>query len=380
MGNQLLSSELKGDGNSYAVATRDDERLYVMVVNVSRDTPVEIDLNVPGIEFNTEGRMATLSHREYFWDIYKHEPKWSRKPGEKPFTFTGKLDVPPYSACVFELPLKGFELRPETAVENAEIRPLEILLPDAASADLPIEGWIFLQNDPEDANVEERFDHAIISVEGPATADVEQIRLREAAGRFYLTPKGPGTVIVTAKSNTISVERTLEILPVQERREIIWQFEDAVENWNAETSYQLIGDDSVRPNQQVAAVVLDGDLPTSGNDKLMMLTPPESVDKKRISGVVLDVGVSRDFQCSDKNIGIRFVLQSEMDHWIELGSLTLEKVRGSWKTVELKLPDSKYYPAMGSTYALFIQLYQNADSKVPVSGRIYIDNAGFILR
>ncbi|MDF7824066.1 glycoside hydrolase family 44 protein [Pontiellaceae bacterium B12227] len=380
MGNQLVTSELSGNDTAYAVVTRDDERLYVMVVNASRDAFAEVELEVPGVAFAQEGRMATLSHREYFWDMYTHQPKWSRKPSEKKFPIIGKLEVPPYSARVFELPLKGFDLRLSGEVENAEIQPLDILLPESAPADLPIEGWVFLQNDPEDPKVGKQFDAAKVSVQGPAKLDTATVWLGEAAGRFFLTPTGAGTVTVRAKANGVSIERTIEVLSVQERKEIVWQFEDASSQWNAETSYQLIGDDSVRPNQQVAAVVLNGDVPTSGNDQLAIFSPPESVDKKRIAGVVLDVAVSDDFQCSDKQLGIRVVLQSGMDHWIDLGSLTLEEVRGKWKTLELKVPDPKYYPAMGSTYAVFIQLYQNKDEKVPVSGKVYLDNVGFILR
>ncbi|VGO14513.1 Intracellular exo-alpha-(1-_5)-L-arabinofuranosidase 1 [Pontiella desulfatans] len=380
MGNQLVASELKGNGDAYAVVTRDDGRLYAMVVNVSRDAFAEIELDVPGVEFASEGRMATLSHREYFWDIYKHEPKWSRKPNEERFAIDGKLEVPPYSARVFELPFKGGSVRPSGDTENAEIQPLEILLPESAPADQPVEGWVFLQNDPADAKVGRTFDAAKVSVEGPAGLDVATVWLGEAAGRFFLTPTGAGTATVRARAGEVSVEREIEILPVQERRQIIWQFEDAPANWNAETSYKLIGDDAVRPNQQVAAVVLDGDKPTSGNDRLAVFSPPGSIDRKRIAGVVLDVGASSNFQCADKQVGIRVVLQSEMDHWIELGSLTLEEVRGKWKTLELRLPDPKYYAAMGKTYALFIQLYQNDGKKVPVSGKVYLDNVGFVLR
>ena len=380
MGNQLVACELEGNENAYTFVTRDDERFYVMVVNISRDQFAEIELDMPGVQFANEGRMATLSHREYFWDPYKHEPMWSRKPSEKRIPITGKLDVPPYSARVFELPLKGHSLRAGSEVENAEIQPLDILLPETATEDLPVEGWVFLQNDPEDPKVANQIDAAKISVKGPAKLDIATVWLGEAAGRFYLTPTGAGRVTISAKANGATIERSIEILPVQERKEIVWQFEEPSSTWNAASSFKVMGDDSIRPNQQVAAVVLDGDLPTAGNDQLISLTPPNSLDKKRISGVVLDISVSSDFQCSDKNMGVRVILQSEMDHWIDLGSLTLENVRGSWKTLELKVPDPKYYAAMGSTYAVFIQLYQNADEKVPVSGKVYLDNAGFILR
>lgn len=381
MGDQLVASTLKGNDNTYAVVTRDAERLYVMAVNISREESAQIGLSLPGISFAKEGRMATLSHREYFWDPYKHEPNWSRKPAERRFPITGKLEVPPYSARVFELPLKGFGLRTTAAVGNTAINPLEILLPESAPVDLPVEGWVFLQDDPEDPKVGKQFDTAKLAIQGPAKVDVSSVRLGEAASRFFLLPTGAGTVTVRAEAGGAVVQRSVEIKPVRERTEIVWQFEDAPANWGAESSYKLVADDAVRPNQRVAAIVLDKNLPTEGSDKLVVFSPlPDAVPKERIAGVVLDIGASTHFKCADKDVGVRVVLQSELDHWIELGSVRLEDVRGSWKTLEFKLPDPKYYPAMGKTYALFIQLYQNDEKKVPVSGKVYLDNVGFILR
>jgi hypothetical protein len=383
MGNQLVASELMGDGNTYAVVTRDADRLYVMVANISRDKPARIALDIPGVALAAEGRTATLSHREYFWDPYRHEPRWSRKPAETTVGIghPATMEVPPFSVQVLEIPLKGRSLRARDAVQNAAIQPLEILLPKSAPADLPVEGWVFLQNDPADPKVGTKIPDARITVRGPAKPDVDRVRLGEAAGRFFLEPTGPGTVTVRAASGSTAVERSVEIHSVEERTEIVWQFEDAPANWGANSSYKLVGDDAVRPNQQVAAVVLDGDLPDTGNDTLVVFSPlPAAVPKERIAGVVLDIGTSDDFQCPDKNVGVRVVLQSEVDHWIELGSVRLFDVRGTWRTLELKLPDPAYYSAMGKTYALLVQLYQDDGKKVPVTGKIYLDNVGFVLR
>ncbi len=381
MGDQLVASELTGNPNAYAVVTRDAERLYVLVANVSRAESAILELDLEGTALAAEGRMATLSHREYFWDPYRHEPKWSRKPLVESFAIGKTLEIPPYSARVFELPLKGFKPRPGMAVENAAIQPLAILLPETAPADQPVEGWIFLQNDPADPKVGKSFDSATLSIRGPARTDVATVQLTEAAGRFFLHPSGPGTATVRAEANGVVVERSVVLEKTEERTEIVWQFEDAPENWSAKSSYELMADDAVRPNQQVAAIVLKAALPNEGNDLLALFSPlPDAVPKTRITGVVLDVGVSADFKCADKDVGVRIVLQSEMDHWIELGSLRLEEVRGGWKTLALKLPDPRFIPAMGKTYALCIQLYQNDAAKVSVSGRIYLDNVGFILR
>ena len=58
----------------------------------------------------------------------------------------------------------------------------------------------------------------------------------------------------------------------------------------------------------------------------------------------------------------------------------MNEVRGQWRTLELRLPSPDDYAAMSRAYALFIQLYQEDAEKVPVSGKVYLDNVGFILR
>ena len=142
MGNQLLDSKLIDGGDAYAIVTRDDSRLFVMVINASRESDATVEVQVPkGVEFASEGRTATFSHREYFWDFYKHEPRWSRKPHEERVELGSPvvLKVPPFSIKTWEIPFKKYSLRGEEAVQNAEIHPMDILLPETAPADLPVD-------------------------------------------------------------------------------------------------------------------------------------------------------------------------------------------------------------------------------------------------
>ena len=48
--------------------------------------------------------------------------------------------------------------------------------------------------------------------------------------------------------------------------------------------------------------------------------------------------------------------------------------------MHFRLPDRKYIPAMKSNYALLIQLYQSSGPQGSMSGTVYLDNVGFILR
>ena len=222
---------------------------------------------------------------------------------------------------------------------------------------------------------------ARITVKGPAQADREQVRISETAGRFFLMPKGTGRVTVRATAGRTTVEKTLEIVEVKERSEVYWRFETDTSEWGGSSSFTVRADDLVRPNQQVAAIELRRAVPKENKDVLLLLeSMPADLPKDRIGGVVFDFGVSPDLACSDKSVGLGVILQSASEHWIPLGSVPLELVKGRWKSFTFRLPDLKYLQAVDKTYALRFQLFQNNAKKVPVDGTVYIDNVGFLLR
>ena len=374
MGNQLLETELLGAENVYAFATRDAERFYVMLINVNRDERVEVDLELPQLKLSDVGRRVTLSHREYFWDPYTHQPKWSRKPSEQDFAMGGRLEVPPYSARVFELPLEGARFRSELT-EGFGDEPFEIMLPEQASVDAPIEGWVLLRDDPQDPRGVLQGDGAELLVSGPAHIDVQNVSLKEAAGRFFLTPTGAGTVTVEARAGNRVVKQAVEIEKFQERTEMVWQFEDRISDWGVRSDYTVTAEDTVKPNQRVAAVEIDG-----FKKEMAVFTIPEGVQKKRIAGVVVELGRSADFQCQDQEVAVRVVLQSLSNHWIDLGSVIIDEEVDGWKHVEFALPDATFRQVMSGAYAVYFELYSTGGKSAPVTGKIYLDNLGFILK
>jgi hypothetical protein len=137
----------------------------------------------------------------------------------------------------------------------------------------------------------------------------------------------------------------------------------------------------MRPNQQVAAIKLENAVAEPQKDILMQLTSmPDDLPRNRIAGVVFDICASPDFSAKDGAAGINIILQSESAHWIVLGTVPLNPSNGKWQTISLKLPDTKYYKAVGKTYALRLQLYHNKTGSESLNGTVYLDNVGFILR
>ena len=380
MGDQLVASSLEGNDHAYAMVTRADDRLSVMVVNVSRDEAARIRINAPGMQWGEKGRATTLSQREYTWNPMTHEPLWSHKPVSRvlPVEKDLELTVPPFSVRVFELPLRDTALEPEDRGQPRAQAPLRLLLPESSPVDLPVEGWILVGDGGADVPM---LQPARITVKGPAQADREQVRISETAGRFFLMPKGTGRVTVRATAGRTTVEKTLEIVEVKERSEVYWRFETDTSEWGGSSSFTVRADDLVRPNQQVAAIELRRAVPKENKDVLLLLeSMPADLPKDRIGGVVFDFSVSPDLACTDKSVGLGVILQSASEHWIPLGSVPLELVKGRWKSFTFRLPDLKYLQAVDKTYALRFQLFQNNAKKVPVDGTVYIDNVGFLLR
>ena len=113
---------------------------------------------------------------------------------------------------------------------------------------------------------------------------------------------------------------------------------------------------------------------------MAVFTIPEGVQKKRIAGVVVELGRSADFQCQDQEVAVRVVLQSLSNHWIDLGSVIIDEEVDGWKHVEFALPDATFRQVMSGAYAVYFELYSTGGKSAPVTGKIYLDNLGFILK
>lgn len=380
MGNDLLEVERQGPDHLFSFATRDGDVLSVLLVNASRTESVTVPMHI-GAGAPRSATMATLSFREYFWHPYEHRPLHSRPPSLRALTpdqATAPV-VPPFSAVVLRIPLGDGPDPLAGAAVRARSSGLDLILPAEAPADLAVEGWVIASGSTADELDEQAI--AALTVDGPATVSSEPVRMAEAAGRFYLKPTGEGTLTVRAKVGERQVESSVRITAVKERAETVWDFEGDQANWAATSSFRVEADDSIRPNQRVAAVRLDGKAPAQDADTLMAFEAlPNDVPKSKIGGVVFDVLVGPDFECDDAETGLGVVLQSEGAHWIPLQRITLAPLKGSWQRFEIRLPDAKYHEAMAHLYALRFQLFQPGQAKSPVRGSIYLDNVGFLVR
>ena len=377
MGNELLAATVESETDAFAFATRSDGVLSLLIVNPSREQTLDVELVVTGAELESYSTVAELSHREYFWNPYTHRPERSQAPALRATRGASPLrqQVAPFSASVIRIPTRGTTDALAATARPARGQGIELILPPSAPGDLPVEGWVLT-----DASIAAG-EPAHLNVEGPARLDRASVGVGEGAGRFYLQPTGVGEVTVTAGIGAKSTRHSLTISPVVERHEIVWDFERDHESQGVTSSYPWAPDDSMRPNQRVAAVRLDAIRPTQGTDTLIAFEKiPEGVRKEQVGGVVFDLYVGEDFACEDAEVGLSIILQSESAHWMPLLKVPLLKVQPGWNTYVARVEDPNLYRAMPKLYTVRFQLFQKGQDKVPVSGTVYVDRVGFLYR
>ncbi len=375
MGDRMIESKLDRANQLYAATTRSDDALQIMFVNYSRTEvqTVQIESLQP---LEKEGVAVQLSYHEYFWNPVNHLPQWSRRPEPVKVSLAdGKVVVPPFSVLVLQIPFAGGTL-PAFKPARVAKPEIQLLLPESTPADVPVEAWV-LMPDSASYTPDEKPVMANLSVEGAATLDCTEVRLNEGAGRFFITPTGIGKIKISATCGKETASAVLQAEPIKTRREIIWRFEGSDGLEGISSDYALSLSDTARPNQQTAEIRLEKVVPKAGKGLVLALNSfPESLPKKRVGGVVLDLRTSHGFSKKNPDARIDVVLQSANDHWIPIGSFSLAGMEEDWKTIEIPIKNHEQLATMEWLYSIRLQLVAGK----PVTGSIYIDDAGVILR
>lgn len=367
MGSVLLDLEGLPEGVQGFATLRDGEP-RVMLVN-TKHAPAKVEgLRVAGAAFKGSLKAWRFSQREYFWNPIAQEPEWSL-PAREVAVDAGGFEVPAFAVLVVSGETSGLErLEPAAPV-------LELVLPEEAPADLPVEGMVLVRG--ADGGWEGVMEEVRLEVEGGATADRERVATATSVGSFELRATAPGEATVRVSAGELSVERVIRWTEVAERSEVFWTFPGDKSLEGLETNYQLSIDGRVRPNQTVAAVTLKQAVGEPQKNSLMAIKSlPETLDRKRVGGVVAWLGGSPDLRSEDPKAAVQIVLQSNHDHWIPVGQVPFEELRGGSKEIVISFDDPEMLEAMHELYSLRFHLRSHR----PANGRIYLDDLGFILR
>lgn len=382
MGDELVRIELNST-SIYAFATRDTDSYQLMLINPSPTQQQYVQINIEGFAASkAEATGYQFSRTEYFWDPHSHRPVWSEGPYKFPIRAPLDRDVQlaPESMLVMDIPLKRDSLAIDASAmwkpdhETSEVL-LRLILPESAPFDLPLEGWLLATSGKHPAR---GFSMASTTLSIEPRAEIEMVnKPGTPTCQFYIRASKPGAYTVTATDGQRSAKQSVLLEAVEERQEVYWTFDNPIADWNAESSFILEMEPSVKPNEYVASSAINGQTPGANADILMSLTAmPQNLPKARIGGVVGELKVSRDFSCDDPDARVNIVLQSEADHWMVLGGVPVADMRRKWNHFRFSLDDPRKLEAMNRLYAMRFQL----ESTSKVKGHVYMDNIGFILR
>jgi hypothetical protein len=252
-------------------------------------------------------------------------------------------------------------------------------MPDRMEADTPFWGWVRAFAPGSSSPYPLPLPEASLTAEGPAALDLRTLRLAEAAGRFRVEPRGPGLLRVRAEVRGRSAAGEIQLLPVEEKPRILWDFEEASPPPSLNSSWGLVSDASVKPNQRVLRVDFQSRSDRKDNQRLLTAEGLEAAlgrDRARIGGVVLDLALAPSFRCQDKDARIEVIMQSNGNYWMALGSLPLDTLSTQWRTVTVRAENPEHRRVMEGAFNIILNLVH----QTALGGSLYLDRLGVLLR
>ena len=379
MADTLVESSVTNGDTLHVYATKDDKNLYIMIMNESRTITQYADLKIKGFTPASMGDEITLSSREYFWNPYQFKADWNFGPSEKTRKVSSNMNVeiPPY--CVKIIKLDKLSDSPLSQNLTAPKPPLRILLPDSEFCDMPVEGWVRAFNEGTNSPFSAKLGTVTLSTKGDASINPTKIDLSSAASKFLITPASiPGKVTVIAECGNMTAQKTIEFKPVDFQDFTAWDFETGKLDEPASSHFEYEIADIPGMNSKG----LKFSLPSSqknANHLIDITAYPKGVPASRIGGVMFDLILPESLQINkeeNKTIAIEAVLQSTGAYWVPCGKVKIDPAKGKKQTIHLKIADNKFLKVMDRAFSVIFLL----EGEKLLSGSIYLDNVGFMLR
>ncbi|MEK7475736.1 MAG: hypothetical protein AAB152_08900 [Candidatus Coatesbacteria bacterium] len=385
MGDSLVASTLEESDHAAAYATRSADGLRIMVINQSAGEELRVNVRLDGFTPASRAQEVRFTRREFFLlEENADHLVWNTGPVIRPFKAARsfKAVVPPASIVVWVLPGEGQPL-PLEETKPPEPREPRMNLwfpPDTYAGDW-VDAWAYVRNGEEEAPYALPLADGKIRVKGAARSDRGTVRLSEAAGHFRVKAGRPGAVTVEVRSGKATAAREVVFKSSVPRPRVFWEFEEEKIPGFVYSQWPLTFDDSIRPNERVARIALDGDTPQGDKKRDLLsireLPGADRLDKKNIRGAVFDVSVSPGFGCDDPAAFIDVVMQSPANWWMHLGKVLLSDLKpGEWKTVAFVTDKPENLRAMGHALNLLFLV----NSAKPIRGAILLDGAGLMVR
>ncbi len=360
MTDTLIKTSVDND-QLHVHATRDDNNVYVMIMNESRIESETITLNLDGFDAAPTGTEVTLSSREYFRNPVTLTTEWNSGPSTKSWTVSDQTTIPPYCVKIYRFSKE--KLAPERSAVTGDPE-LDIVLPKSGFGDLEVEGWVRVFEKETDRPFAKDLGKVTLSATGGAMIEQIENKLFGATAKFILKPNGPGPVTVTAQCNGLKNEQTIDFRPIEFEEQTAWFF-DEMPKASESRLFPTIG------NGQLQIHFKNESVAPPDNHIFAIKEYPRSIPKERIGGVFFDLSVSEHFQPLETKLQV--ILQSHGAYWIPCGE-TVPKP--GTKKIWLEIPDKKFLKVMDQGFAILFLL----TSEEAINGTLKIDNLGFLLR
>ncbi len=383
MGNEYISSSSNAPAHVYTLATRSNNAVYLMLVNKSREQEANITVKLANFTPAAQGEAATLSQREYFWNHLENKIEWNRGPRVLPLATGASFDVelPPFCVKFVKVPsaskpgVSKLALSQQQQLAAPGNPELKIQAPRESYAGQPIECWVRAYRAGTKNSYLKELPDATLVVNG-ARADKAKARLKEAAGRFFVTADKPGLVTLTATSAALTAKAQIKIKESVIVPRVVWDFEEDPPA-NCSSHYKLSMDTSQVANRGVARIDLEN-APAPTDEKRTVLSLrriPGDINRARIRGVTFKMKVEPGFSSSDADAGVDILCQSEANWWMPLGRIKLSACEGEWKDYTFEF-SAEHQKAAYKLNHFWLVLSSDAS----VNATVYIDEVGFLIR
>jgi len=371
MGDNLVKSTVSGNPNVVSFATMDGDTPAILLINQSSEKSVVA--NLTGFD-HKNARAIEFSHANYLWHPFNKEPVWSLAPVERNIDLTKSKDIEltPLSATVIRLGEKA----KLSEVINKQATP-DMLLPKTHPSDLPLEALLLLKNGDQNSPFNGKLTNVKITTKGPIKSSVESIDMNRPVAPVTLTPTGIGKAEITLTCGDVSVTKKLELEKVKARNVVLWTFGNDAQVKLAKGQLPAKRNENARVNESVYEVSFDKTQPVKGKDLALEINPVEvKIDKSKIGGLITKLKIDADLKKSHKNAALQIVMQSEGNHWIILKEIPLNDLKTDWQDIQIPLTDGKHIEVMSKLYAIVFKI----KSPKPLTGKLYVDDLGVILR
>jgi hypothetical protein len=218
-GDRILRPNVEGESTVYSYASRDDDAVYLFLLNPDDDRPADITVRLANFIPASRGEQVALSAREYHWNAHTHRPEWSQSPVIRPLG-TGdsfKVTVAPFSANVIRVPARGADFsrfaRAQGPLPQPAGRPtLRFILPPEIYVGDRLVGHLHAATSPEDNTPFPGYlPPARLAGDATVSLDRSEVRLAEGSGRFSFIVRD--TRRVSLHASVAGVRQSVVIQP-----------------------------------------------------------------------------------------------------------------------------------------------------------------------